>query len=84
MTIQIVSHTKENGNQYFLLQADKKSAFVGVTPHYITVACQNMMHKVYRGAGRTFWGGWQEAIDAYKSPEMKEMIRAAKNLFDHI
>lgn len=46
MMIQSKSHTENNGNQYFELHADKKAAFIEVTPAYITVICQEEQIKL--------------------------------------
>ena len=39
----------------------------------IWVLNNNASHKAYHGTGRTFWS-WSEALNAYKSGEMKGIL----------
>jgi hypothetical protein len=78
--IQIIDHTQENNSHYFELATEKKSAFIAFTPNYINVICCNAAHKAYQGAGKCFHHGWDEALNAYKSADMKSMIECARNL----
>ena len=58
----------------------KKEGYVFISKRSggsITVLCINAAHKVYRGLGRSF-NTIEEALGAYKSPEMKSIINYAK------
>lgn len=48
---------------------------------FVTVCCRNAASERL-GLGRTFHGGFPEALAGYKSPEMKAIIRAAQDLFE--
>lgn len=69
------------GTSHIQATAGKVSAYVSqYQAQWVTVCCQNAAHRVHRSGGRTF-PTWQEALDAYKSPEMKAIITAARNFF---
>ena len=63
---------------YITATCGSKTALVTIhrVTKRITVCCQNASHKVWRGAGRTFWS-IEDALAAYKSPEMKAIINRA-------
>jgi UDP-N-acetylmuramyl pentapeptide synthase len=67
-------------NEYgtsFQLQCEKKRAFVTFERcGRVQVCNQNACHQVWRGAGK-FFQSVAEALEGYKSPEMKAMIQAA-------
>ena len=44
----------------------------------ISVTCLNASHRVWRGAGRTFWS-WEEARNGYKSAFMKSVVDLAQS-----
>lgn len=81
MDILVTSESTENGLRSFTMICGKKEAYVGYHSgmQMISVCCKNASHKVWQGMGRTFWGGWEEAINAYKSSEMRSMIRHARD-----
>lgn len=62
------------------LQSDKKIAMIRRTEMYVQVICRNAANAVWQGSGKHFHGdnAWKQAIDAYKSSEMKAMIRFAR------
>jgi len=70
------SNTDTTGATNWEMECGKKAAFISENKKigYINVCCKNATHKVYRGVGRIFWNGWEEAKTAYKSPEMRAMI----------
>ena len=82
MNIMIQEKTEMSGTKYFTLSTDKKEAFIAFTEsdNCVNVLCKNAMHKAWRGTGRFFWGGWEEALAAYKSADMKAMIETAREL----
>lgn len=82
MQIEIKNQIKKSdGSHSFELSTEKKSAFIHISSTgYINVLCKNAAHCAYRGMGRFFWHGWDEALAAYKSSDMKAMIQLAKEL----
>lgn len=81
MEIRIDSHEKEGGRDYITMTCGKRSAYISYSKDsYINVCCKNASHMVWRGAGKVFWNGWDEAVSAYKSAGMKAMINEAKRL----
>lgn len=81
--LMIVSQSKEGDYSYIELTSNKKTASISYSKDLdcINVLCKNAMHKAWRGSGRFFYGGWAEAVAAYKSPDMKIMINHAKEAF---
>lgn len=74
MNIEIIKESKENGH-YIEAACGKTTALVGRSAAgYISVVCKNASHRVWRGLGRTF-GSVEEAVESYKKPEMKAIIR---------
>ena len=76
MNIQI---TNEARSEYsFSIQATcgKKEVFVSIGSTVSVCQTNNASHRAWRGAGRTFWS-LQEALAAYKSPEIKAVIDLA-------
>ena len=53
----------------------KTKAYVCITSYEFRVIVQNASHKAWRGCGRGF-RSVKEAIDAYKSEDVKAIIRA--------
>ena len=82
MNIQIHSHEIENETSYFEMTSGKRSAHINYNrkTNCVNIVCKNASHSVWRGSGKYFWGGWDEAIKGYKSAEMQAMIVAAENL----
>ena len=85
MQVLIESQEKIEGRIYFELSTEKKSAHISFNPELnsINVLCRNASHKAYKGMGRTFWNGWNEALEAYKSSDMKEMIKVAQSISEN-
>ncbi len=83
MEIQIINSKKfENGSfGADMIASGKTKASIWVSKEgRVNVVCQNASHRAFRGLGRCFHGGWQEAIDGYKSAAMKAMIRQAQEM----
>lgn len=80
MNILVIEAVEFESSKSIELQTEKKSALIYFAGSYLQVVCQNAAHRVWGGAGRVFHGGdaWEQAVAAYKSPEMKAMIRFAK------
>jgi hypothetical protein len=79
MQVQI-NEIKTSGNGFFFnATCGKKTASVWIHKHEINVVCQNASHKAWGGIGK-FFPTKQEAIDNYKSSEMKAIIQTA---FEH-
>lgn len=60
---------------YATATCEKVSACVCINSWETRVICQNAMHKAWRSSGRGFKTS-DDALAAYKSPEMKAIIRA--------
>ena len=80
-SIQIEStDTTEYAHSMTLTVNGRTSAFVSVDrkiwPGRVNVCCRNAQHKVWRGLGR-FFDSWTEALDGYRSGDMKAAIRTA-------
>lgn len=76
MSILIESETRSEYGVSYSLTCGNKSAYVGFnfTMQSVSVCVKNASHKVYRGSGRRF-SDFEAAIEGYKSPEVKAMIR---------
>lgn len=83
MDILITDQSIEpQGASHINATAGKVSAYVSqFRDSFVTVCCKNAAHQVFRGVGRTF-NDFEEALAAYKSPEMKAIIRAAREMFE--
>lgn len=80
MNIQILEQTTDNGNHYFTMASDKKEVYLSADKHgTVNVCVQNAAHQVFRGSGKFFYGekAWKEALNAYKSADVKAMIEFA-------
>ena len=65
----------ETGN-YFAAECGKTSADIYISKAgYINVCCKNASHKAWKRSGRYFSTA-QEALDSYKSQEMKAILSA--------
>jgi hypothetical protein len=74
--ITSVEHTE--CGKYFLVDCGKTSAHIYISKlGYINVCCKNASHKVWNKSGRYF-RTFQEALDGYKSSEMKAIISAVE------
>lgn len=81
MMIQIANKTEtEWGSVYYEFETEKKSINVDYTPSRgaVRVLVKNASHRAYRGFGREF-DSFQAAIDAYKSADVKEVIRIVQS-----
>ena len=82
MNIEIIRQKNENGYKVFEMACGKKQAYIlersGSKNDYVNVICQNDSHRAWKGMGRIF-RNFDEAIEGYKSSEMKAMINFAKN-----
>jgi hypothetical protein len=78
MQVQITNHTEDENGIAFAATCGNKSAEIWVSKvsHAIYVCCINASHKAYKGVGRRFCS-IEDALEAYKSPEMKAIISAA-------
>lgn len=85
MDILITDQSIEpQGTSHINAAAGKVSAYVSqFRGCFVTVLCHNASSR-RMGAGRTFHGAepFEEALAAYKSPEMKAIIRAARDVFE--
>lgn len=79
MMIELVEKTESESGFCLELTCGKKSAVVGIWKSgIVTVCCLNAAHRAWRGLGKTF-SSVEEALENYRSSEMKSMIRAAAN-----
>ncbi len=77
MDVLVTETNRTEHGTYFSGTCGKKSAFVSFYKDGdLRVTCRNACHKVFKGPGRGF-NNVAEALEAYKSPEMKAIIRAA-------
>ena len=77
MQVNITSAEKTENGKYFAVDCGKTSAHIYISKAgYINVCCKNASHKVWKGFGRYFLT-FQDALEGYKSPEMKAIISAA-------
>lgn len=75
MTILTTNESRSETRLSLELACGKKAAYVGYNFRFgmVDVCVYNASHKVWGGMGRTF-RSFSEALDAYKSPEVKAMI----------
>jgi hypothetical protein len=74
----IESHTiSEHGSHYITATCGKKTAEVAISELYVCVRVNNAMQRAYGSLGRVFHGGISEAIEGYKSGEIKAILIAA-------
>ncbi len=77
MQIQVINaKTSDYGSFHFEATCGKTSAFVSIHSRGVNVICQNASHKAWGGMGRSF-KSLEEAVNAYKKAEMKQIITAA-------
>lgn len=77
-TVQILKVTKSEYGTYFNCLAGKKSVYISVTEHSINVCVSNASHKAWGGSGR-FFRTFEEAVKAYKSEDVKEILLEVSN-----
>lgn len=78
MDVAITEFTVTETGMYAQATCGKVSAIVTTNEWEVRVICQNESHKVWRGSGRAF-KTFEEAIGAYKKPEMKAIIQAIEH-----
>lgn len=78
MDVAITEFTVTETSMYAQATCGKVSAIVTTNEWEVRVICQNESHKVWRGSGRAF-KTFEEAIGAYKKPEMKAIIQAIEH-----
>jgi hypothetical protein len=79
-TAVMITETKlTNSALYVQATCGKVSALVCISEHQFRVIVQNASHKVWRKFGKAFRNA-TEAVDAYKSQEVKSIILAADAL----
>jgi hypothetical protein len=77
MTIQIESIRKENGYTAFEATCNKTSAAVCVGPSGVHVCAKNASASRNRFLGGKYFHNTADAVNGYKSSEMKAIITAA-------
>ena len=78
MTILIEEIIHAGERTHIHASAGKVSAYVGFHPRGVDVCCLNASNRAWRGSGRCF-PSLEAALAAYKSAEMKAIIRGAKD-----
>lgn len=78
MELQIINQQSMSSGRYFEAAVGKiaASVWVSATSGHLTVCCLNASHRAWGKLGRTF-RSVEEALAAYKSPQMKAIINAA-------
>lgn len=78
MDIQIIQQDTLPAGKYFEATCGKTSAYVWFSNSFgtVSVCCNNASHRAWGKLGRSF-KSVEEALAAYKSPEMKAIIQAA-------
>jgi DNA-binding protein H-NS len=81
MEAQITEVVKDEYSVFVSATAGKISASVSIYKGEmaslgVQIICKNASHRVWRGAGKLF-SSVSEALQNYKSPEMKAIINAA-------
>ena len=79
MNIMIKENIKEDNYTYITLATEKKEVFVCVNPNYIQVIYQNAANRAMRGQGK-FFNSFNDAIENYKSTDLKAILRTAENI----
>ena len=77
MVILVEEIVRDKYAIYVTATCEKKSAFISVEKDgSLNVCCRNASHNVWKGSGR-FFNNEDEALNGYKSSEMKALIRMA-------
>ena len=68
-------------SSYYELSCGKKVAKISFDKgcEHITVCCKNASHAAWKGFGNSF-GSFDDAVEKYKSEEMKTMIRLVEHI----
>ena len=83
MNIHILTTSESNYSHHFEAACENVRAYVGLSKHNagLCVLCMNASHRAWKGVGRSF-ASVELALEAYKSSEMKAIIRAAVDARD--
>lgn len=82
MMVAIESVESNEFGKYISASCGKKSAFITLYHNgNVNVICKNAMHKVWNGGGKMF-NSVDEAINNYKSSEMKSIIRMVSEEYE--
>ena len=76
MQVIITKQAKQNDSHLFEITCGKKTAHIWVSPFNVMVCCLNASHRAWGGLGKRF-DSLQDAINGYKSAEMKAIIQTA-------
>lgn len=76
MNVQITEEYTNAHGATIGATCEKVQGVVSIGAHTVQVLCINAAHKAWRGGGRCF-RTIPQALEAYKSPEMRAIIRAA-------
>lgn len=76
VTAQVASTLRTETGVYVNATCGKTSASIGISEFGVQVICLNAAHRAWRGSGRRF-SNMREAMDAYRSAEMKAILSAA-------
>lgn len=75
-TVQFTEEYRNEHSATFAANCGKVSGVVSIGKFTVTVLCINAAHLAWKGGGRTF-RTVAEALENYKSPEMRAIITAA-------
>lgn len=76
MQVIITKQIKQNDSHLFEINCGKKTAHIWVSASHVMVCCLNASHRAWGGLGKRF-DNLQQAVNGYKSSEMKAIIQAA-------
>jgi hypothetical protein len=81
VVIEILNHYETPNAVAYEMTVGKKAAWVSFNKHFnsVSVCVENAAHRVWRGFGRHFHG-FEAALAAYKSSEVKAMIEHVRSL----
>lgn len=79
MLLQIIETVKNETSKGATVIANKKKIHVYFGKNYINVLQENAMNRAWKGCGKCFQT-IEQALAAYKSPEMKAAINYTANL----
>ncbi len=80
--VKVISSTFSGNGKYMTLNAGGTEILVGqhLTNESITVRVNNASAKAWGGPGRTFFGGWTEVMNTYKSKKVKAALTYAMTM----
>lgn len=82
MTFEITHRATTDWREYVELRTDKQAlSFSRATDGSVNTLILNASHRAYRGGGRVF-KSVDAALEGYKSPEVKAMIRACVDVIE--